>query len=264
MAFAPLHDGDELYFEVHGAGPPLLIVSGLGGRAGFWQPLIGQLAGEYTLILHDHRGTGSSSKPHFTYSVEQMADDVVALLDHLGIEKAGLVGHSTGGAIGQVMAIDHPQRLTALMIASSWPGKDAYFEEFFRARKQLIQASGPAEYVRTLFTAGYPPKLVSDNPELVGPPSDEDVALAFPDVDCFIRRIDAIRAFDRRADLGKINVPVLVTCARDDVITPIHFSEELAALIPGAGVDFIDTGAHFYPVLQQGEFCRQVRSHFKS
>ncbi|MGI9483537.1 MAG: alpha/beta fold hydrolase [Hyphomicrobiales bacterium] len=264
MAFAPLPDGDELYYETHGSGPPVLIVSGLGGRPGFWQPLLGELTKDFTIILHDHRGTGSSSKPHFTYSVEQMAADVAALLDHLNIEKAGLVGHSTGGAIGQVMAIDHPHRLSALMIASSWPGKDAYFEEFFRARKKLIETSGPAEYVRTLFIAGYPPKVVSDNPHLVADPSEEDVALAFPDVDCFIRRIDAIRAFDRRTELENIDMPVLVTCARDDMITPIHFSQELAKRIPGAVVDFIETGAHFYPVLQQGDFCRQVRSLFTS
>jgi len=264
MAFAPLPDGDKLFYETHGEGPPLLIISGLGGRAGFWQPHIGELSRYFTLILHDHRGTGSSSKPHFTYSVEQMAGDVVALLDHLGIEQAGVCGHSTGGAIGQVMAIDHAERISALMLASSWAGKDAYFEEFFRARKTLIQNSGPAEYVRTLFTAGFPPKVVSQNPDLVAPPSDEDVALAFPDVACFIARIDGIRAYDRRADIGKIATPTLVTCARDDVITPIHFSEELAALIPGAEADFIETGAHFYPMLEAETFRTQVLKHFST
>jgi aminoacrylate hydrolase len=263
MAFAPLPDGDQLYYETHGDGPPLLLISGLGGRAGFWQPHISELAQHFTLILHDHRGTGSSSKPHFTYSIEQMAGDVVALLDHLGIDKANLCGHSTGGAIGQVMAIDHPERISTLMLASSWPGKDAYFEEFFRARKTLIENSGPGEYVRTLFAASYPPKVVSENPELVAIPSAQDVALAFPDVECFIRRIDAIRAFDRRGDLGKISVPVLVTCARDDVITPIHFSEALAGEIPGAATDFIETGAHFYPILQAEAFRAQILSHFK-
>ena len=112
------------------------------------------------------------------------------------------------------------------------------------------------------FTAGFPPKVISQNPDLVAPPSADDVALAFPDVECFIARIDAIRAFDRRANLGKITAPTLITCARDDVITPIHFSEELVALIPGAKADFIETGAHFYPMLEAEAFRTQVLKHF--
>ena len=106
--------------EVVGSGPPLLLVPGLGGRAEFWDPVVPPLAARFTVILHDHRGTGRSSIERIDYSIAQMTGDVIALLDHLGFDRAHLIGHSTGGAIGQTLAIDFPQRLDRLVLSATW------------------------------------------------------------------------------------------------------------------------------------------------
>ncbi len=107
MSLFTLPDGDRLYYEVHGAGPPLLLVSGLSGLGSFWSVHVPVLARRYTVVVHDHRGIGRSSPSRVVASIDQMADDVRALADHLGIDRAHLIGHSAGGAIGQTLAVAH-------------------------------------------------------------------------------------------------------------------------------------------------------------
>ena len=261
-----LPNGEPLYYEIHGRSDPgaacLLLITGLGGLAEFWAPHVDALGTHFRLVLHDHRGTGQSSLEVHDTSVEEMAGDAIALMDHLNIERAHIVGHSTGGAIGQVLAMDYPDRVERLMACASWPGKDPYFELLFHARKQVLQVSGAAEYVRQTAMIGRPPQWLRDHPEDILPPAPDLVKKLVASVECAVRRIDAIRAFDRRASLGEINCPVLVACARDDMVTPVHLSRELAAKIPGAQLEITDWGGHFYPVLRPEVFCGQVTDFF--
>ena len=86
MAELTLSDGETLYYEVHGSGPPLALVTGLGGLASFWAPHVEALAEDFTVVLHDHRGTGRSSHSLIRYSIAQMADDTLQLLNHLDFQ----------------------------------------------------------------------------------------------------------------------------------------------------------------------------------
>ena len=113
-----LKDGDSLYYEVHGAGPPLLLVAGLGGVGTFWKDHVPAFAERFRVVLHDHRGTGQSSPSQIDYSVGQMAGDLLQLMDHLDIGRADLIGHSTGGAIGQTLALDQPDRIGKLVLSA--------------------------------------------------------------------------------------------------------------------------------------------------
>lgn len=258
MPHLALPDGDRLHYDVHGSGPPLLLVSGLGGIADFWATHIAPLTERFTVITHDHRGTGRSSLPHFDYSVEQMAGDVLALMDGLGIDRADLVGHSTGGAIGQVIAIDRPERLNRLVISASWPGHDAYFDMLFDMRAKVLKTLGPEDYLRTSALFMKTPGWLAANPQDMQPPPAEMRALMMADPDCTLRRIAAIRAFDRRADLHRITTPTLVTGAENDMVTPVHLSHELARLIPGAGLDIVADAGHFYPQTHRDQFLAQL------
>jgi aminoacrylate hydrolase len=91
----------SLHYEEHGSGEPLLLVPGLNGIGASFFKQIPELSRHYRVIVHDHRGCGQSDRPLMRYSVEQMTQDVLRLMDALKIERAQLVGHSTGGAIGQ-------------------------------------------------------------------------------------------------------------------------------------------------------------------
>jgi pimeloyl-ACP methyl ester carboxylesterase len=128
----------EIYYDVHGAGTPVMLVSGLGGTGSYWNPNLPAFAKRHQVIVHDHRGMGKSSRSRIRYSVDQMTADLLAVMDHLRIEKAHLVGHSTGGAIGQTLAATHPDRLLSLVISASWTKADPYFRRMFEARRALL------------------------------------------------------------------------------------------------------------------------------
>ena len=98
----------KIDYEEYGEGPPLMFVSGLGGVGSYWTPQIEAFAKHYRVIIHDHRGTGQSTKSKIRYSLEQMSADTIGLMDVLGVSSAHLVGHSTGGAIAQILCLDHP------------------------------------------------------------------------------------------------------------------------------------------------------------
>lgn len=255
MAILTLSDGENLYYEVHGQGPPLVLISGLNGVGAFWKPHLQALSRSRTVVLHDHRGTGQSSPSRIDYSVEQMAGDLVELLDHLGIGAADMVGHSTGGAICQVLGIDHPERVASLVLSATWTAADGYFRRLFELRGDVLQAMGPLGYVRASLMFMRPPSWIRDHDAT----QNEEIAAmvaGFPVPEVMLSRIAALLRFNRRAELGRIGVPTLIVGARDDMVTPVYYSEELGGLIPGARTVILEAGGHFFPVSAAEEFRR--------
>lgn len=258
MPSLQLNDGESLHYECHGSGPPLLLVTGLSGTAAFWAQHVEALAGRFTLILHDHRGTGRSAHSQIAYSVDQMADDALQLIDHLELEKVHFAGHSTGGAIGQTLAIDHPDRLDRVVLSATWAGKDAYFDLFFTWRKHLLLEVGREDYLRSILFAAKPPAWYRDHPAELAAMTPEFIEERVPDLHCAASRLDAIMAFDRRAQVAQITAPCLVICAQDDIVTPPYLSEELAGLIPGSELRLLSEGGHFYPQTRPDDFLDAV------
>jgi aminoacrylate hydrolase len=252
----------DLYYEEAGAGPPLLLVPGLGGQGSFWISQVPAFSREYRTVIHDHRGAGRSTHSRIAYSVEQMADDTLRLMDALGIEAAHLVGHSTGGAIGQVIALEHPDRLRSLVLSATWAGPDPFFRRLFESRRQTLVDSGIEAYLRASVLFQATPRWVSENDEFIADIQRVTAAASAP-VEVLVSRIDAILRHDRRLRLLEIRVPTLVIVARDDMITPPFYSDELAARIPGAKLVVLETGGHYAPAIHSepynGEIMRFLR-----
>jgi aminoacrylate hydrolase len=233
----------EIYFETHGRGTPVLLVPGLGGVGSYWNSNIPAFSREHQVVVHDHRGTGQSSRSLIRYSVDQMTDDLIAVMDHLGIEKAHLVGHSTGGAIGQTLAITRPERLLSLTIYASWTKADPFFRRVFEARRTLMTNAGAAAYVRSTPIFLYPDWWINENNAAVEE-REKIVIDGFPPAEIITSRIDAIVNFDRTNALGLIKAPTLVICAKDDILTPPYFSRALTQSIPGARLIELERGGH--------------------
>jgi len=247
----------EIYYETYGTGTPVMLVPGLGGIGSYWKPNLADFTRQHQVIVHDHRGTGQSSRSFISYSVDQMTDDLVALMDHLKIERAHLVGHSTGGAIGQTLAAKHPERLISLVISASWTKADPFFRRVFEARRALLVNCGAAAYVRASSVFLYPDWWIDQNIGLLE--EREKIAIpAFPPADIVASRIDAIIAFDRTGDLAQIKTPTLVICAKDDILTPLYFSRELARAISGAELVELAHGGHCASETNTEEFNRAV------
>lgn len=253
MPYLKLRDGEQLYYEVTGQGPPLLLVAGLGGVGSFWADHVPALAEHFTVVVHDHRGTGQSSPSKIDYTVDQMADDLLQLMDHLDIARAALVGHSTGGAIGQTLALDQPERISKLVLSATWSAPDDYFKRLFAVRGEILSSGGVEAYVRSHPVFMFPAHWVRD--KLGALLAGEKAAIAnFPKPEIMLSRIRGILKFDRKGELGKIGCPTLVIGARDDITTPAYFSEELGRLIPNAETVILDTGGHFFPLVEGEAF----------
>lgn len=253
----------DLYYEAHGAGTPLLLVPGLSGVATFWAAQIPGLARDFRVVVHDHRGTGRSTHSRIRYSVEQMAGDVLRLMDALGIASAHLAGHSTGGAIGQILAQDHPDRLRSLVLSASWAGPDAYFRRCFESRREILETLGPEAYLRASALFTLPPAWISVHDEALAAQHRQQAAAAAA-VEVTASRIDAIVRFDRRARLHEIRTPTLVVVAADDALTPVFYSRELADRIPGAKLVLLDDGGHSAPVVAAEQWSAAVGGFLRS
>src|SRR4029077_1691856 len=135
-----------LYYERQGVGFPVMFVSGLAGFASFWHDQAVSFAKNFDVITHDHRGIGQSDLTRSGFTVDRMAADVIGLMDALEIERAHIVGHSTGGAIAQILAVEHPKRLASVVLSASWTKPDAYFRRLFGLRKDILLRLGPSAY----------------------------------------------------------------------------------------------------------------------
>jgi aminoacrylate hydrolase len=257
MPHLKLRDDAELYYETHGSGPPLFLVPGLGGDGRFWGDNVAALAQEFTVVVHDHRGTGRSTLSKIVYSVEQMADDALQLIEGLGYEQVHWCGHSTGGAMGQVLAIEHPERIDRLVLSSTWARTDAFFRRLFEVRSLMLKELGPAAYLKASALALNMPSWVRDHDgDLSAAEARANETIPVPEI--VLSRIAAIVAHDRRDQLQRVRAPTLAICARDDAVTPLYFTEELVRLIPDARAYVLPDGGHFYPNVHGGEFRRVV------
>ena len=253
----------ELHYEEQGQGPALMLVPGLNGVGTFWAKQVSDFSRDFRVVVHDHRGAGRSSHSRIRYSVEQMADDALRLMDVLGIARAHFVGHSTGGAIGQVIATDHPDRLASLVLSATWCGPDPYFRRLFQMRREILMTSGVEAYMRSSVLVLAPPWWVSANDAAIAAQHREQAVAAAP-TEITASRIDAIVAFDRRGRVNEIRTPTLIVVAGDDMVTPRFYSDELVARIPDAKLVVLDGGGHFVPQVFPGPYNAAVGGVLRS
>jgi aminoacrylate hydrolase len=254
-------DDTALHVVRRGAGPPLLLLVGLGGRADFWFGTIDHLADRFDCISFDHRKCGDSLPSDIRTTVAVMAADALALLDRLGIGCADIIGHSLGGAIAQHIAVHAPQRVNRLVLSASWAGPHPAFLELFALRKQVLQKCGPAAYMLQGNLLGNPGWWAMEHHDAMQTGITARLQ-SFAGVEIEMERMDAVTSHDLRVRVGEITAETLVLCARDDAITPMPLSQELAALIPGARLEVMQAGNHFAPVTVPDDYRARLDGFF--
>ena len=188
--------------------------------------------------------TGESDKPRGVYSVGNFAKDVIAIMDAAGIERAHMVGTSTGGAIAQVLCIDYAERVQSAAICCSWTRCDHFFRRQFEMRKRILLSMGTEALMLSTSTTLNDPRWFTEHyGELLERERGLLERAGPPEVDA--ERIDAILAFDESMRLGRIKSPVIVIGAKNDAVCPPYYSEQLAAAIPGATLSLYEDGGHF-------------------
>jgi len=247
-------DGAKLSGYRSGTGNPVFFISGLGGTAAFWNPVVAEFSG-FESICIDQRGIGQSSRGSAQVTVTQLAQDVLHVLDELGIGSVTLVGHSTGGCIAMETALLAPERVNALVLSGTWAGKNQYMEQLFKLRRLLLHKD-PALYHSMNPYISFSADWLTQHPDLI--PDYNQKAWSKGRVEIVDERIAALLEFDRRNLLNKLVQPCLVLGAEDDLVVPNFLQREIVSLIPDAQHVFFPTGGHFYPLSRKDEFLQTL------
>jgi len=235
-------DGAVLRTLMTGTGRPLLLVSGLGGTAAFWDALTPALAASRTVIRFDQRGLGGSTRGTAPVTAAQLATDCCTVLDAHGTGRAAMLGHSLGGAIVQTLLHAFPDRVDRAALSGTWMAQDPHLAALFRNRLAVLSAA-PDAYARLSALLSYPANWINAHPALLTP--------ARPDPPITAERIAALLAFDGRAAAGAGPVE-LVLGAADDQVIPAHHQQAVAAAWPGATLRLLPDGGHFFPITRAG------------
>ena len=251
MQFVTMADGAKLACYRHGTGTPVLLLSGLGGTAAFWSPLVEKQAEQWNMITLDQRGIGKSSRGQVKITIRQLADDCLHVLDALGIEACIMIGHSTGGVITQDLAARHPDRIKAIVLSGSWLKSHFYVEALFKQRLALLQTM-PEAYQAFGVLLGYTPEWICKH-WLVYEKALENGPQSAQAVEVIRERIEALLAFDGSTAIKHLQMPALVLGARDDAIIPSPLQKELHRALPNSRLELLEAGGHFFPVTRLEE-----------
>lgn len=254
-------NGIEMYYRRReaGSGPPLLLIPGFGGHAGAFAPQYAAFSKRYDVIAIDNRGAGRTSAPDEPYSMAQMAADAVALLDHLGIERAHVLGTSMGGMIAQEMAIACPERVDALVLACT-RAKPADARRLAGEAQRALAMADLAPGVRAAHEMPW-----SFTTSFMQDPAKVDARIRIAIADPYpvsrigyLRQLDAVLAHDTLGRLDRIKARTLVLVGADDILTPPAESELLARDIANATLRVLPHGGHGFSAEYAEEFNAAV------
>ena len=234
----------------------VLLSSGLGGSGAYWVAQIPALVrAGYTPITYDHRGTGNSpgelSSP---YSISNMAQDVLEVLDSVGVDRVHFVGHALGGLIGLQLALHAPQRLRSLSLVNAWAQLSQHTRRCFEIRLALLETHGPEAYASAQPVFLYPADWNEKNHLRI----EDEIRRTidhFPAHETLRKRVDALLAFDASSHLEDLHLPTFVLASRDDALVPFTCSQRLHSGLAGAAsLDLLAYGGHAVNVTAPDRF----------
>jgi aminoacrylate hydrolase len=249
-------DGAVLRGRVDGLGRSLLLVSGLGGSAAFWSHNIPLLARHFRVICFDQRGIAASTRGSAPCTIAQLALDCETVLDATGTGGAVVLGHSTGGCIGQALAEQAAEKVAGLILSATWHRPSLYMSNLFGMRRNILAADAKA-YAAIGALMAYPPVWLEQNWRVF-----ESAVAAAPTTDTarlvVQERIDALLAFNSSSYLGLLEVPAFVVGAQDDIIVPSFLQDALSEMLTNCRRTTLATGGHFFPVVEPQHFADLV------
>lgn len=251
-------NGQELYYEVHGEGQPVILVMGIGYDCTLWTlAQVPALSQRFQVIIFDNRDAGRSSQATSAYTIADMADDTAAVMDALNIKKAHVCGLSMGGMIAIEFALRHPDRLDRMILTGTpgaparsifhpimtwnWVKANDKTGETFTGEQFTWLFSGA--FLRNKEAVQQTIAMLSSNPNPVGPAA-------------YNRQAQAFLKFDVLDRLSGVKARTLCIVGEQDILTPVHECREVADKIPGAKFEVIkgDGSSHGVPIERSDDF----------
>lgn len=236
--------------------PVVLLSNSLGATRGMWRPQVPALAERYRVISYDTRGHGESPAPGGPYSIDDLVDDVVALLDRLGVERAHVAGLSLGGMTGIRLAAREPGRVHRLAVLCSSAKTDP---QGFLDRAAAARSAGTAPLAAAVVSRWLTPAHAGDHPEQV---ARLEAMVAEADDEGYAACCEAIAGLDLRDDLGRITAPTLVVSAAEDPALPPEHQRVIAEGIVGSELLTLTPAAHLANLERALEVTGALLGHF--
>ena len=230
-------------------GPALVFSNSLGTDHRLWDRQLPAVEGRFRVVRYEACGHGVSDLPRGQVTIERLGQDLIALLDHLGIERAVVCGCSLGGVIALWLAVNRPERLTGVVLANT--GAKIGTDESWDARIAAVRAGGTVavrdQVVGRFLTPEFRARDLERTALIAG-------MIEATNPDGYIAACEALRATDLRADASRVRVPVLIVGSERDQSTPPVLSRELHASIEGSELVMIAEAAHLSNVEQSAVF----------
>lgn len=245
MPFVHVADGTRIHYEVTGrpGATPVLMIQGLGASKNAWNLQRIAMATRFRSISLDNRGAGRSDKPTQPFTLEQMADDAIAILDAAGVETAHVVGASMGGVISQIIAVKYPHRVRSLTLVCTACRNHPWRQELLQTWAHTAEQKGMIEVGKEAAQWVMSPRSFR---RLVPAFTWMGPLAALRPRRSFVSQIRAI--LDTREnlvdELSSITAPTMVIVGNQDILTPRGDSEEIAERIPNAELVVISGAAH--------------------
>jgi pimeloyl-ACP methyl ester carboxylesterase len=241
----------EIYYEVHGEGQPIVFLSETACDGEVWKIYqVPEFSKDHRVVIHDYRGTGQSSKPSIDYTTELFAKDTIALMDYLKVEDVIVVGHSMGGRVAQILALDYPSRVKKLVLASTGSHYPKTKGLPLKICKEMIER-GYEKYERDhSILVGFTDEFVKKHPDRVERYLKVRMQNLCP-VEFYLRHLLARQSHDTSGRLKDIRQPTLILVGDDDrnMTSEINHrmsSDILAKEIPNARLVILPNERHSY------------------
>jgi pimeloyl-ACP methyl ester carboxylesterase len=249
--------GAGIYCEIEGNGPPLVLTTGQGTGPQARAELIAGLARQFRVLSYDQRGSGRSEPVPQGQSMDELADDIAALMDAAGFDRAHVIGHSTGTGKATCFAVRHSHRTEKLVLAAPWTHTDPDLQVLQDLRKVAARTMPPGHYVHFNALLIYPPQYRQTHFARFQEMANK--AESHPqDPVGIAARLDSILALDCRPLYAQIRCPTLVMGALDDLVMPAWHAEEAAKRIADSRLIVWPHGGHMFPETRTRDFLAAV------
>jgi 3-oxoadipate enol-lactonase len=242
------------------AGPqdaPVVVLSNsLGATRGMWDPQLPALAERFRVVTYDTRGHGASPAPAGPYSLDDLVDDVLALVDRIGADRFSVAGLSLGGMTALRLAAREPGRVDRLAVLCTSAKTDP---QGFLDRAAAVRSGGTAPLAPAIAARWLTPAYAGQHPDLV---ARLEGMIAGCDDEGYASCAEVVAAVDLREDLGRITAPTLVVSGAEDQALPPAHQEAIAAGIPGAELLRVSPGAHLANLERVPEVTGALLAHF--
>lgn len=244
-------DGARINFRVDGPAdaPALLFSNSLGTSVAMWEPQVDELVNRFRIVRYDTRGHGASDVTPPPYSIDQLGNDALAVLDAAGVERAHVCGLSLGGVTAMWLAVHHPRRVGRLVLANT-AGRIGN-DDFWQARIAAVEAGGMSGVREMVLDRFFSERFHTAHSDVV-----ERIAngLEATPATGYIGACMALRDADLRADVRAIRSPTLIIAGELDAATPPALSEHLNALMPGSRLTVLSGAGHLSNLEAPEEF----------